>query len=150
VDLEHGGIFSGDTFGLSYRELDTDRGAFIVPTTTPSQFDPEQLVASIDRLLSYEPQAMYLMHYSRITGVARLGADLKARVQQLVDIALRHAGASHPHAAIAADILAAWLQQARDHGCTLPDADVADLLGLDIDLNAQGLIVWLDRRQRQR
>ena len=39
-------IWPGDTFGLSYRELDTDQGAFGVPTTTPSQFDPAQLVAA--------------------------------------------------------------------------------------------------------
>ena len=28
-------FFTGDTFGLSYREFDTDKGAFIVPTTSP-------------------------------------------------------------------------------------------------------------------
>ena len=85
VDLDHAGIFTGDTFGLSYRELDTAKGAFIVPTTTPTQFDPEQLVASIDRLLAYAPRAMYLMHWSRVTDVARLGEDLKADIRLLVE-----------------------------------------------------------------
>jgi len=43
-------MFTGDTFGLSYRELASARGAFILPTTTPVQFEPEALLASIDRL----------------------------------------------------------------------------------------------------
>src|SRR5687768_12634612 len=43
VDRETDCIFTGDTFGLSYREFDTARGAWIMPTTTPTQFDPEQL-----------------------------------------------------------------------------------------------------------
>lgn len=37
VDLDHAGIFTGNTVGLSYRALDTAQGAFIVPTSTPTQ-----------------------------------------------------------------------------------------------------------------
>ena len=46
--LDHGSrcIFAGDSFGLSYRELDTDKGEFIFPSTTPVQFDPEAAVAA--------------------------------------------------------------------------------------------------------
>ena len=57
VDKKGGGIFTGDTFGLSYRELDLKQGdqvkQFVFPTTTPVQFDPEAMHASIDRLLSF-------------------------------------------------------------------------------------------------
>ncbi|MEP6654633.1 MAG: MBL fold metallo-hydrolase [Myxococcales bacterium] len=148
VDLAHAGIFTGDTFGLSYRPFDTERGAFIVPTTTPTQFDPDQLVASIDRLLAYKPRAAYLTHFSRVTGVLRLGAELKAGVRHLVDIARRHAGAPDRVAAIAAAIRDLWVGQARDHGSALSEATMIDLLTLDIDLNAQGLAAWLDRERR--
>jgi glyoxylase-like metal-dependent hydrolase (beta-lactamase superfamily II) len=148
VDLDHAAIFTGDTFGLSYRALDTANGAFIVPTTTPTQFDPEQLVASIDRLLGYAPQAMYLTHWSRVTDVPRLGDDLKTDIRLLVDIAHRHADAPDPEAAIAGELRAAWLARARRHGCTLSDQAIADVLELDVELNAQGLVAWLRRARR--
>jgi glyoxylase-like metal-dependent hydrolase (beta-lactamase superfamily II) len=148
VDLDHAGIFTGDTFGLSYRELDTDQGAFIVATTTPTQFDPEQLLASVDRLLAYAPRAMYLMHYSRVTDVPRLGAELKADIRQLVEIALTHAGADDAETWIAAEIRAAWLDRARRHGCTLSDKAVLELLELDVTLDAQGLVAWIKRARR--
>jgi glyoxylase-like metal-dependent hydrolase (beta-lactamase superfamily II) len=148
VDLQHAGIFTGDTFGLSYRELDTDKGAFIVPTSTPTQFDPDQLIASIDRMLAYRPEALYLMHYSRVTDVPRLGADLKNQVRQLADIALRNASAPDPKAAMAREMRTEWLRLARAHGCTLPDAEIDALLGGDIELNAQGLVAWLERQRR--
>lgn len=150
VDVQHAGIFAGDTFGLSYRELDTEKGAFILPTTTPTQFDPDQLIASIDRMLAYRPQAMYLMHYSRVTDVPRLGADLKQRVRQLADMALRNAAAPDPKAAMAREMHALWRRLAREHGCTLTDARIEELLGPDIELNAQGLVAWLERQQRAR
>src|SRR5512134_1452227 len=70
-------MFTGDTFGLAYRELSGGRGAFVLPTTTPVQFEPEALKASIDRLLSHGPRAMVLTHYSRVTDVERLAADLR-------------------------------------------------------------------------
>lgn len=150
VDLSHASVFTGDTFGLSYRALDTERGAFIVPTTTPTQFDPDQLLASIERLLAYAPGAMYLTHFSRVTDVPRLGRELKAGVRRLVAIAERHADASEAQAtaAIAEEIRAAWIAAARTHGCALPDQAIAELLALDIELNAQGLVAWLARRRR--
>jgi glyoxylase-like metal-dependent hydrolase (beta-lactamase superfamily II) len=148
VDLQYSGIFTGDTFGLSYRELDTEQGAFIVPTTTPTQFDPEQLVASIDRIASYLPDSAYLMHYSRVTVIPRLASRLKSQVQEFAQIARRNAGAPDPKAAIMKEIWDLWLRLARQHGIALPDARIRELLVEDLDLNAQGLVAWLERQKR--
>jgi glyoxylase-like metal-dependent hydrolase (beta-lactamase superfamily II) len=148
VDIRHGNLFTGDTFGLSYRELDTAAGAFGVPTTTPTQFDPDQLVASIDRLLSFAPQAAYLMHYSRVTGLPRIAESLKSQIRALASIARRHAGAVDREAAIRADMRTLWIDLARRHGIGLPESRIDDILGKDLDLNAQGLVAWLDRAAR--
>ena len=148
VDLRHAGIFAGDTVGVSYREMDTKNGAFIVPTTTPSQFDPEQLVQSIDRLMTYAPESLYLMHFSRVTGIARLVAALKPQIYEFVRIALEHANAPDRAAAIAAAMFDLWRTLARRHGCKMNDADLEECLGKDVELNTQGLIAWLERRQK--
>ena len=55
VDKTSNGIFTGDTFGLCYPQLTTAEGPFSYATTTPVQFDPDALLISIDRLLSYQP-----------------------------------------------------------------------------------------------
>jgi glyoxylase-like metal-dependent hydrolase (beta-lactamase superfamily II) len=148
VDAAHASIFPGDTFGISYREMDSARGAFIFPTTSPSQFDPDQLIASIDRMVGYTPESMYLMHFSRVTDVPRLAANLKAQVRELVRITHSQANAQDRYAAIRADILDLWLGLAHEHGAPLSDAQIATLLRSDLDLNTQGLIVWLDRLKR--
>jgi len=148
VDEAHASIFPGDTFGISYRALDTERGAFITPTTPPSQFDPDQLIASIDRMLAYRPESMYLMHFSRVTGVPRLGELLKPQVRELARIARAHAQDPDPAAGIRAAIRALWLELARRHGCTLSDAEIDKVLEGDLALNTQGLMVWLERLGR--
>jgi glyoxylase-like metal-dependent hydrolase (beta-lactamase superfamily II) len=148
VDLQHAGIFTGDTFGLSYREMDTAKGAFILPTTPPTQFDPEQLLHSVDRLAAYAPQYLYLMHYGRVADVPRLAQQLKHQIYEFVRIALEHAGAADRTSAIGSAMRALWRDLARRHGCDFTDARFDEVLGKDVQLNVQGLIAWLERRKK--
>jgi len=148
VDRAHASIFPGDTFGISYRELDTAQGAFIIPTTTPTQFDPDQLIASIDRMAAYAPESMYLMHFSRVTNVPRLAQALKQQIRELVRISRHHAGATDRHAAIRTEMRDLWLNLAHAHGSVLSDPEIEKVLQGDLDLNTLGLIAWLDRQKK--
>ena len=144
---DHGAsaFFTGDTFGISYREFDTARGAFIFPTSTPVQFEPEAMKASIARMAACQPEAMYLTHYSRVTDVARLAAELIEQVDQLVALAQAADGHADRHERLVESLHALFAARAAAHGCTLGAAQVRELLALDAELNAQGLEVWLDR-----
>lgn len=138
-------FFTGDTFGLSYREFDVNGRASVFPTTTPSQFDPDALHASINRMLAYEPEAMYLTHYSRVTEVSRLGADLHRLIDTMVAVAraARGDGVAR-HVEILAGLEQIVREEAERQGWTLPEERVFELLQMDLGLNAQGLGVWLD------
>ncbi|WP_332675819.1 MBL fold metallo-hydrolase [Aromatoleum sp.] len=139
-------FFTGDTFGLSYRELDVEGRASVFPTTTPTQFDPDALHASIERLMSFAPEAMYLTHYSRVTDVDRLAADLQRLIS--TEVAVAQAARGHGvarHVEILAGLEQIVREEAERQGWTLPEAEVFDLLRMDLELNAQGLGMWLDR-----
>jgi glyoxylase-like metal-dependent hydrolase (beta-lactamase superfamily II) len=139
------GFFTGDTFGLSYREFDTARGAWVVPTTTPVQFDPAALRASVERMLAYDPQWMYLTHYGPVDDVQRLGALLLDQLDDVVAIGRALAHVPDRHEALKRALFALYVERLRDHGCTLADARIAALLEMDLELNAQGMAIWLDR-----
>jgi glyoxylase-like metal-dependent hydrolase (beta-lactamase superfamily II) len=136
-------FFTGDTFGLSYREFDTAHGPWLLPTTTPVHFDPPALKVSVQRLLSYQPESMFLTHYGRVQGVAALGASLLEQVDELVQLALPLRDAPDRHAQLKHALSTTYLKRVRAHGCTLPEAEVMQLLENDIELNAQGIAVWL-------
>jgi len=144
-DAQSRGWFTGDTFGLSYRELDTEQGAYIFPTSTPVQFDPPALHASIDRMLSHDPACMYLTHYSRVAEVPRLGALLKGQIDQMVALAEQVRHAPDRHEALKRGMLEIFAGRLQVHGTQLTQAQIGDLLALDLELNAQGIAVWLDR-----
>jgi glyoxylase-like metal-dependent hydrolase (beta-lactamase superfamily II) len=140
------GVFSGDTFGLSYREFDTARGPFIFPTTTPVQFDPEALHASIDRLLAFKPERMYLTHYGRVEDIPRLAVDLHRMIDVFVTVAHNAAGeGERRHAVLLAGLKGVLLDALEAHDCRLPERRIMQLLGMDLELNALGLGVWLDK-----
>ena len=88
-------IFTGDTFGVSYREFDTARGAWIMPTTTPTQFDPGQLKASIVRLMQFRPRKLYLTHYSEVGDCARLANDMVDAIDEFVTHRARRRARRH-------------------------------------------------------
>ena len=144
-DATSRGWFTGDTFGLSYRELDTAQGAYILPTSTPVQFDPPALHASIDRMLSHEPQCMYLTHYSRVTEVPRLAALLKGQLDQMVALAEPLRDSPDRHEALKRGMLDIYATRLQSHGTALTREQIGELLALDLELNAQGIAVWLDR-----
>ena len=140
------GVFTGDSFGISYREFDTADGEFIFPTTTPIHFDPVEAHRAIDRIMSVGPERLYLTHYSVVTSLPRLADDMHRRIDDFVALSEAHAQASDRTAAMQAGMHAYFLDGLRAHGCTMSAAAIADMLQMDVELNTMGLEYWLDHR----
>lgn len=148
VDLDSGSVFTGDTFGISYKVFDTAKGPFVFPASTPVHFDPDQAHASLDRIMSFEPDAAFLTHYSRVTDLPRLAADMHSALDEYVHIARDCADAGAKRIDKIKEKMHAYLvQRVRAHGCRLDQNTVDEWLAMDVELNAKGLVVWLDRRK---
>ncbi|HKT42128.1 MAG TPA: MBL fold metallo-hydrolase [Rhodanobacteraceae bacterium] len=144
-DAASRGWFSGDVFGLSYREFDQTGRNYIIPTTSPVQFDPAAWETTLARILAPGPGHVYLTHYSRVDAVAKLADDLRAGLVAYQRIARAYAAAPDRHARLYAGLMDFHLGQLRELGNPLPEARARELLDMDMEINAQGLEVWLDR-----
>lgn len=149
-DQTSGHLYTGDTFGLGYRELERNDEPYLVATTTPVAFDPDAWLDSLDRMMALDPQACCLTHFGKIDrprdrvgmlresieahreiALAEEGHDLEGRdtrLRQAVDALLVEGGSSY--SGLAAD-------------------KVREIFVNDIELNAQGLGIWLARRAKQ-
>jgi glyoxylase-like metal-dependent hydrolase (beta-lactamase superfamily II) len=145
-DEQTRGWFSGDTFGISYRELDTENGPFVFPTTTPIQFDPPALVASVRRLMEKQPDCMYLTHFGRVTDVNRLATDQIQSVEQLAAFGEQFNGSKNRKQDIQAAMMEWLMIRARKHGVDCPDDSLREIFAADVELNTQGIEFWLDNR----
>lgn len=139
------GVFTGDSFGVSYRELDTAAGEFIFPTTTPVHFDPVEAHKSIDRIMTYEPEQVYLTHYSRVRDLDRLAVDMHEGIDAFAAMALAHADAANRTELLQAAMFEYIKGRLLKHGYKGDRETMASTLSIDIDINTQGLEVWLDK-----
>jgi glyoxylase-like metal-dependent hydrolase (beta-lactamase superfamily II) len=158
-DAQSNGIFTGDTLGIAYRELEVDGRPFLFPTTTPTQFDPVALRDSIARMLALQPTTAYLTHFGRLPEPRQHAPEMLRRMEGFVRIAqdaVRKVGAGDApkeiplgdtatdalQNAIAAGLRDYLLAELRVHGSRLSDAELLSILAMDIELNAQGLGIW--------
>ena len=143
------GFFTGDTFGISYREFDTAAGPFLFPTTTPVQFDPPALRASVERMLAERPERMYLTHFGMLQGEIPKRAEM---LLEAVDGHVRVAREAPPgngrHEAIRAGLAEQLLESLARHGWKGTRDEALEAFAVDFDLNSQGLEVWLDAEAR--
>jgi hypothetical protein len=89
---------------------------------------------------------MYLTHFGRVGDVQRLGALLLALLQDMVELGHALREAPDRHAALQRGMLALFSDSLAGHGLSHERTSLAELLNIDLELNAQGLAIWLDRR----
>ena len=142
VDARSRGIFTGDTFGLSYPQIRDRAGRrVVIPTTTPVHFDPPALKASVARLMALDPQRLYLTHYGPLDAPADHVDDYLAWIDRFVAITEDCAPIEDGRI----DDLAESLGQALAGAYGLGESDL-DWLRMDLELDAQGLAHWYRHR----
>jgi glyoxylase-like metal-dependent hydrolase (beta-lactamase superfamily II) len=136
------GWFTGDTFGIVYPELQP----YIVPACAPVQFDQEELHKSVARLLAQQPERMYLTHYGAVRDAEKLAVQYLAQVDAMSDVARSLASAPGRHDRLKHAFGDIYIAELRRSGSMESENFLRDILATDIELNAQGLGTWLDRR----
>lgn len=142
VDLCSQGIFTGDTFGLSYPDLQHRNRRFVLPTTTPIHFNPEALHRSIDLLMSFQPECMYLTHFNRLPEPAALVDQYKRWIDKFVDL-------TETLRPVDDTLLPQMITQMGAMISSEFEIDpqlVATQLAMDIKLNCQGLAYWYQQQ----
>ena len=148
-DHHSGYLFTGDTFGLGYTEF-RNGAPLLVATTTPVAFDPDAWFESLDHMMALNPAACCLTHFGRIEQPQAHVDMLRDSIQAHVDIALAEEARTDPgRAARLQEAVEQLLVTAgRAHSDLAPDR-IRQIFASDIELNAQGLEIWLARRAKR-
>ncbi len=143
------GVFSGDTMGVVYKELCENGKNFILPTTTPVQFEPNALKASVDLLMGLYPEYFFLTHYGMVEASQAHAQQFKEHIDAYVDIALQCQSLPDRQMEIQHALTNYTLTQLMEFGSSLSAQRQRELLEGDLRLNAQGLDVWLTYLENQ-
>ena len=141
------GWFSGDVFGVSYRSMRLDNDTLILPTTTPTQFRPAELIKSVRLLEQYEPERLFLTHFGELAFSPELADDLVDQVSMYRDIANACADRDSRKDRIKEKLTALLLTKLAS--LNVPQEPLLHKLAGDLELNAQGLEAWLQRLEKK-
>ena len=144
------GIFTGDTMGMAYPELQTEgSAAFIIPTTSPVGFEPDEMKKSIRRILDLAPETFYLTHFGPVEAAPESVDTLLQLIDAHTEAVLKKPRPTQPE--LSATLLGILSEAFSKHAKSeARKEEILSIVGGDIELNAQGLLVWLERQEKQR
>lgn len=134
------GIFTGDAFGLAYPDLQV-HGTFALPSTSPTDYIPEEALAVIDQLVEMKPERAYLTHFGEHTDIegiaAQLAADLRFSRHLFAEAKASVLSGSQLERFCLAKLENYYATRIESRG--LPMDETRTFLSLDLELNAQGV-----------
>ena len=140
-DKQTESMFTGDTFGISYRDLDKENEVYIFPSTSPVQFDPEALIKSIYKIMEYKPQRVCLTHFAAIKPTQKVVDQLIDGIHFVSNLAKKYATENNAELIIQDEMMNYFLKGIEKIGND--DLEFCrDRLKLDVKINTQGLIYW--------
>ena len=136
------GWFSGDMFGVCYGPLRLASGNFVLPTTTPVQFDPDAYIDSVARLCAKQPARMYLTHFGALEFHQDQADLLCAQIQTYAELGIQIGpDVNALNEAIMSDLMQRI--SARENASVA--RSLIDEISADASLNADGVAVWRKR-----
>lgn len=151
-DSGSNGVFTGDSFGIAYPALQ-ENGPFVFASTTPTDFDPVEARASVDRILATGADRAYPTHFDVFTeleaGARQLKQDLdftETLRDRLMDDLRAGGDDARTDARARAELSAYYGERLAAAGLA---ADKIEQLRMDIEINAQGIVFAARRLVRK-
>ncbi|MCW7495199.1 MBL fold metallo-hydrolase [Leptospira levettii] len=148
-DKKLNGVFTGDSFGISYPHLENGK-SFIFPTTTPTDFDAKEAIHSIDLILGTGASVCYLTHFGVIQNLKQCAEDLKIGLHlcQNAILELKQVPKENRLSFMEKQVELMIKNLANRNAVILTEKDWS-LLRLDVNLNAQGLVYAFERNENK-
>ncbi|HLE00523.1 MAG TPA: MBL fold metallo-hydrolase [Bdellovibrionota bacterium] len=150
-DEELNGLFTGDSFGLAYPALQRN-GLFIFPSTSPTDFDPEEAKKSVRLICETGARRLFLTHFGELTEVEEAAKQLLEQLdfsEKVFENAVQ-SGFTEPRLTqVCQELLMKNFKTALNtRGLSLSD-DEWHWLRLDLELNAAGIAYSAMKRRAQ-
>ncbi|GAA3316738.1 hypothetical protein GCM10020331_013590 [Ectobacillus funiculus] len=145
-------MFTGDTIGVYYRDLQQYNVEFYLPTTSPSQFDPDEMLHSMYRIRQLNPDFIYFGHYGKSSNPQEVYEHMETWLP--IFFFLRHkmyfSHETNPAsmASAASNRLFTTVRAYLTERGVPEDAKAYKALQIDMDICAMGLVDYLQRQDK--
>ncbi|MBU9723886.1 MULTISPECIES: MBL fold metallo-hydrolase [Bacillaceae] len=139
--------YTGDTIGICYQELYRNKINFYLPSTSPNQFDPDEMLQSVDLIESLHPEYIAFGHYGVSTEPAAVFEQIRYWVPIFVSEG-RKVFDNGDDWGILKDNLFHRIQNYLQQLGIESTSNIYESIQLDITISAMGIIDYLQRTQK--
>jgi glyoxylase-like metal-dependent hydrolase (beta-lactamase superfamily II) len=142
------GMFVGDTIGVHYKALEDRGDPLFLPSTSPNQFDPEAMRASMASVKSYKPERLYFGHYSMSENVEEAYRQVSLWLDLFLEATETVLKKNGSHEALVQTL--SDLVYTKSSAAKLPEGHVErQMIELDLQVSAIGLLDYFHRHARR-
>lgn len=142
------GIFTGDAFGLAYPIVQGGSEPFIFPSSSPPEFDPGEARRSVRRIAAAGARTIFPTHFGPFPPIEAGAAMMVRSLDAFEAMTVEAAGSDRRGPALLASLRSTMKTFFDDElsrrGLRLTP-DIEAFLKIDIDLNAAGLAVAVEK-----
>ncbi|MDY6935591.1 MAG: MBL fold metallo-hydrolase [Spirochaetota bacterium] len=148
-DSHSNGILTGDSFGIAFPALQGGKRSFLYPSTSPTDFDPEEARKSIDAILNTGADVAYLTHFGLFKEMKE-GAEMMIEYINKMENILKDAINSGKDSVCLEKyckerVFKFFKSEIESRGLRL-SPEILQYVKSDIDLNAQGIAFIAQKR----
>ncbi|PJZ67507.1 MBL fold hydrolase [Leptospira wolffii] len=145
------GIFTGDTFGLGYGIFRKGKDSLLYPSTTPTDFDPDEALSSVDKILATGADKAYLTHFGAWEDMQGGAAQMREGL-----LAMKRIWISAEKTGFSGEVLVSFCEnrirsylEDQIHKKNLSYGEKERrFIGFDSQINAQGIAFKIERSRR--
>lgn len=145
-------IFTGDSFGLAYPGLQNGKRKFLFPSTSPTDFDPQEALSSVDKIINTGAERAFLTHFG-LWDDMREGEEQMKRALNHINEFFQEGLNMQENQKIDTfckeKVVEFFQRELSERGIQL-DNSKHELLNMDIELNAQGIAFSIKRLKRKK
>ena len=144
-------IFTGDSFGMGYKNLQLGSKPFLFPSTTPTDYNYEEAIKSIDRIIHTNAERAYLTHFGEWNFMKEGALQLKDMLSKIEEFRLKLSNSDIEDDDLQ-NHLSNYLKSILSeeiHSRGLGEKEL-EFLRFDIDINAMGLAFSIKRERKKK
>ncbi|MDC0760224.1 MULTISPECIES: MBL fold metallo-hydrolase [Brevibacillus] len=139
------GMFTGDTAGVLYPQLKKDGIHLVLPSTSPNQFDPDAMLASLSRFEARKLSRIYFGHFGMTEQVDDVYRQIREWLPMFVAEGETALVAGQSYNELSLTLFERVSDHLQSQGIS-SDHEVFEVLKLDLQVCSMGILDYLDKR----
>ncbi|UED76996.1 MBL fold metallo-hydrolase [Brevibacillus sp. DP1.3A] len=139
------GMFTGDTAGVLYPQLKKDGIHLVLPSTSPNQFDPDAMLASLSRFEARKLSRIYFGHF----GMSEQVDDVYRQIREWLPVFVAEGESTlavgQTYDELSRKLLGRVSDYLQSQGIS-GDHEVFEVLKLDLQVCSMGILDYLHKR----